>query len=562
MNNLIPHHFKMFIAQLNPTVGDIASNLAKAREARRYAKSHSCDLIIFTELFISGYPAEDLILKPAFIQEAQKAIDTLTTDTNDGGPGIIIGFPRQIKNNRFNSVAVLDNGNVIAIHDKTDLPNHNEFDEKRLFTPGTTSHPILFRGIKLGVLICEEIWNNLNICKMLAQQGAEIIISINASPYHQNKMNIRRQILLKNVIKTRLPIIYINQVCGQDELVFDGGSFCLNSNQQLAFQMPQFKTQILPVEWKKSSQGWFCQKNLIADLPIQEEADYHACVLGLRDYAHKNGFDKILIGLSGGIDSAICAAIAVDALGKERVHAIMLPYLYTPKETLQDAADCAKALGCRYDVLPIQGIVESFISSLSGFFGEPIHGVTIENLQSRVRGSLLMAISNKSNALLITTGNKSEVSVGYSTLYGDMNGGFNPIKDVYKTHVYELARWRNSYQIPDGLGPSHEVIPDRILTKHPSAELYPEQKDQDTLPPYPILDEIIQLMVEYEMSVNNIVQKGYNPETVRYIEKLLYTSEYKRRQSALGIKMTLKSFGRDRRYPISHKFREFKDHNT
>ena len=358
------------------------------------------------------------------------------------------------------------------------------------------------------------------------------------------------------MIESGLPLVFSNQVGGQDELVFDGASFAINADHSLAFQMGQFSSELALTDWLKTDGTWRCDNGPKAVIPLGEEADYRACVLGFRDYVNKNGFKSVVLGLSGGIDSAICAAIAVDALGADRVQCVMLPYKYTSNESFKDAEDCAKALGCRYGIVPISEPVEGFLSSLSDMFEGTEEGVTEENLQSRTRGTILMAISNKFGAMVVTTGNKSEMSVGYATLYGDMNGGFNPIKDLYKMQVYAISAWRNT-TVPEGaLGPSGEVIPGNIISKAPSAELRPNQTDQDSLPPYPVLDDILECLVEKEMSVDEITAKGHELATVRRVEHLLYLAEYKRRQSAPGVKITKKNFGRDRRYPITNRFRD------
>ena len=441
---------------------------------------------LLTELFISGYPPEDLVLKPAFLRACWKAVESLAADTADGGPGVVIGFPRQGDAGRYNSVAVLDGGKVIFIRDKVDLPNYGEFDEKRVFDEGTIAGPVNFRGVRIGIPICEEIWNDLGICETLAESGAEILLVPNGSPYYRGKVDIRHQVALRQVIESGLPLIFAAQVGGQDELVFDGASFGFNADKTLAFQMSQFETALAVTTWKKNGDGWHCAEGPMAHIPEGEEADYRACLLGFRDYVNKNGFKSVVLGLSGGIDSAICAAIAVDALGEERVRAVMLPYRYTSQDSLKDAADCAKALGCRYDIVPIEDPVTGFTSALSDLFEGTESGITEENLQSRARGTILMAISNKFGSMVVTTGNKSEMSVGYATLYGDMNGGFNPIKDLYKMQVYALSRWRNLHVPPGALGPSGEVIPHNIIDKAPSAELRPNQTDQDSLPHSPV----------------------------------------------------------------------------
>ncbi|ACI55287.1 NAD+ synthetase [Rhizobium leguminosarum bv. trifolii WSM2304] len=554
--NALSDIFRIAIGQLNPMVGDVAGNLAKAREARADAAREGAHLLVLTELFISGYPPEDLVLKPAFIRACWKAVESLAADTADGGPGVLIGFPRQDQTGRYNSVAVLDGGKVIAVRDKIDLPNYGEFDEKRVFNQGAMPGPVNFRGVRIGIPICEDIWGELGVCETLAESGAEILLSPNGSPYYRGKVDIRHQVVLKQVIETGLPLVYAAQLGGQDELVFDGASFAFNADKSLAFQMSQFETALAVTTWKRGGAGWHCAEGPMAHIPEGEEADYRACLLGFRDYVNKNGFKTVVLGLSGGIDSAICTAIAVDALGEERVRTVMLPYRYTSEDSLKDAADCAKALGCRYDIVPIEQPVTGFSSALSDLFAGTESGITEENLQSRARGVILMAISNKFGAMVVTTGNKSEMSVGYATLYGDMNGGFNPIKDLYKMQVYALARWRNENVPPSALGPSREVIPKNIIDKAPSAELRPDQKDQDSLPPYPILDDILECLVEKEMAVEEIVARGHDVVTVHRIEHLLYLAEYKRRQSAPGVKITKKNFGRDRRYPITNRFRD------
>ncbi|CAK7256467.1 Glutamine-dependent NAD(+) synthetase [Shinella sp. WSC3-e] len=547
---------RIAVAQLNPTVGDVAGNLAKARAAREDAARQGADLLLLTELFISGYPPEDLVLKPAFLKACRRAVDDLAADTARGGPGVIIGFPRQDETGRYNAVAVIDGGKVIAVRDKVDLPNYGEFDEKRVFDQGAMPGPVNFRGVRLGIPICEDIWGDLGVCETLAESGAEILLSPNGSPYYRGKVDIRHQVALKQVIETGLPLIYANQLGGQDELVFDGASFAFNADKSLAFQMSQFEETIALTTWKKHADGWVCDGGPTSRIPEKEEADYRACLLGFRDYVNKNGFKNVVLGLSGGIDSAICAAIAVDALGEERVRCIMMPYRYTSKDSLKDAADCARLLGCRYDIVPIEAPVTGFLSSLSELFEGTEEGITEENLQSRARGTILMAVSNKFGSMVVTTGNKSEMSVGYATLYGDMNGGFNPIKDLYKMQVYAISRWRNAHVPPGALGPTGEVIPKNIIDKAPSAELRPNQTDQDSLPPYPVLDDILECLVELEMSTEEIVARGHDAATVHRIEHLLYIAEYKRRQSAPGVKITKKNFGRDRRYPITNRYRD------
>ena len=557
MTKKSPDILRIAVAQLNPTVGDINGNLAKAREARADAARQGADLVLFTELFLAGYPPEDLVLKPAFLAACERAAEDFAKDTSDNGPGVIIGVPLKRKSGVHNAVVVADGGKIVAERFKVDLPNYGEFDEKRVFQPGPDMPgPINFRGVRIGIPICEDIWGELGVCETLAESGAEILLVPNGSPYYRAKMDVRHQVAIRQVIESGLPLLYANQLGGQDELVFDGASFAINADHSLAFQMSQFEETVAMTTWKRGDEGWACVEGPMSKIPEREEADYRACLLGLRDYVNKNGFKNVVLGLSGGIDSAICAALAVDALGEERLRAIMMPYRYTSKDSLKDAEDCARALGCRYDIVPIHEPVDGFSHALTQLFEGTKEGITEENLQSRARGTILMAVSNKFGSMVVTTGNKSEMSVGYATLYGDMNGGFNPIKDLYKMQVYALSRWRNTHVPPGALGPSGEVIPKNIIDKAPSAELRPNQSDQDSLPPYPVLDDILECLVENEMGVDDIVSRGHDRDTVHKIEHLLYIAEYKRRQAAPGVKITRKNFGRDRRYPITNRFRD------
>jgi NAD+ synthase len=549
---------RIALAQLNPTVGDIKGNLELARKARADAAKQKADLVVFTELFLSGYSPDDLVLKPAFVEACRDAAEELAKDTSDGGPGVVMGVPwRDEKSGLHNAVAVMDDGKITATRYKVDLPNYGVFDEKRVFDAGPMPGPVNFRGIRLGIPICEDIWNDMDVCETLAESGAEILISPNGSPYYRDKMDVRLQVVVKQVVESGLPLIYLNQMGGQDELVFDGGSFVVNADKTLPIQMNQFEDSVTLTTWKRKTDGWECETGVRSNLPDAQEADWRACVMGLRDYVNKNGFKNVVLGLSGGIDSAIVAAMSVDALGEERVRCVMLPYRYTSDESLKDAADCAEALGVRYEIVPISEPVEGFQSTLGDLFEGTESGVTEENLQSRARGVILMAISNKFGSMVVTTGNKSEMSVGYATLYGDMNGGFNPIKDLYKMQVYELSAWRNEHMPPDCLGPSGEVIPRNIIDKAPTAELREGQTDQDSLPPYPVLDAILEGLVENELSIDDIVEKhGFERATVERMEHLLYIAEYKRRQAAPGVKITRRSFGRERRYPITNRWRD------
>ena len=545
------------VGQLNPTVGDIEGNRQLAFSAWQDAGAMGADLLALTELFISGYPPEDLVLKPVFVAACQAAIEELAGQTKDG-PAIVIGSPWREGDNVHNAVLLLDGGVVAAVRHKVELPNYGVFDEARVFRPGPLPGPVDFRGIRIGIPVCEDIWIE-DVAECLKETGAELLITPNGSPYWRDKANERIQVAVARIVETGMPIVYVNQFGGQDELVFDGGSFALNADRSLAFQMPQFRSDIAMTVWQRGGGGngaWHCSQGPMANLPDSLAADWMAVVIGLRDYVEKNHFPGVVLGLSGGIDSAVCAAIAVDALGADRVHCVMLPYRYTARSSLEDAAACAEALGVRYDLIPIAEAVSGFSSMLAPLFKDREPDITEENIQSRVRGTALMALSNKFGDMLVTTGNKSEVSVGYATIYGDMNGGFNPIKDLYKTEVYRLARWRNANK-PDGLlGPAGCVIPARIIDKAPTAELREDQTDQDSLPPYEVLDDILECLVENEMSVAQIAGRGHDRATVRKIERLLYIAEYKRRQAAPGVKVTRRNFGRDRRYPIINRFRD------
>ncbi|MBB4076778.1 NAD+ synthase [Bartonella fuyuanensis] len=549
------NNFRVAVAQLNPVVGDIEGNFSLAVMAHQKAKEERADLVLFSELFISAYPPEDLVLKPAFIKACEEAVGKLAKITQEG-PGIVIGLPLRRSGKIYNGVMLLDEGRISAESLKFDLPNYAEFDEKRLFSSGPRPRPIVYHGIKLGIVICEDIWNDFFLTTELKEKGAEIILVLNGSPYYRNKTFKRIDVVRTQALRSGVPIIYANQVGGQDELVFDGGSFALNGQGKKVFQMKHFERHIALSHWQKTATGWNCVSGPNERLLNGLAADYQACVLGLKDYVNKNGFKDVILGLSGGIDSALCTAMAVDAFGAERVRTIMMPYHYTSQESLKDAKECAKLLGCRYEIISIVQPVEVFLNSVAPIFLELPSNVTEENLQSRVRGTLLMALSNKFGSMVVTTSNKSEMAVGYATLYGDMNGGFNPLKDIYKMQVYALSEWRNKNHLQNLKGPEGIVIPSNILEKVPSAELRENQKDEDSLPPYPILDDILQSLVENDMSICDIVKRGYSREIVEKVEQLLYAAEYKRRQSAPGVKISYKNFGRDRRYPIVNRFRD------
>jgi NAD+ synthase len=559
---------RIAVAQLNPIVGDLAGNAAKARAARAEAAGKGADILVLTELFISAYPPDDMVLKPAFLDACRKTIDELARETADGGPAVIIGAPWGIGKRKtgekdaqkdgfevYNAACVLAEGRIAAVRFKNDLPNYGVFDEKRVFDRGPLPGSVAIKGVRIGIPICEDIWGT-DVVECLAETGAEMLIVPNASPYRRGRLEERLNTIVARVTESGLPLIYVNQVGGQDELVFDGGSMGLNADRSLAFQLPAFVETIAITEWRRETGGWVCKGGPVTPVEDSDEADYEACVLGLRDYVDKNRFNGVVLGLSGGIDSAICTVMAVDALGKDRVHCIMLPWRYTSDESLADAKGVADATGVRYDIVPIAEAVEGLEASLEPLFAGRQRDLTEENLQSRARGTILMSVSNKFGPMVVTTGNKSEMSVGYATLYGDMNGGFNPIKDLYKMEVFRLCALRNRWKPAWALGPDGVVIPQNILVKPPSAELRENQKDQDSLPEYEVLDAILERLVEREMRVSDIVAEGYDVETVRKVERLLYIAEYKRRQSAPGVKITTRSFGRERRYPIVNRFRD------
>ncbi len=543
------------LAQIGCIVGDIAGNADRIRAARKTAAGQGADLVIFSELFIAGYPPEDLVLKPAFQEACRAALEELARETADGGPAILAGAPWAEAGLVYNAVALLDGGRIDAVRFKFDLPNYGVFDEKRVFAQGPMPGPIAFRGVRLGVPICEDIWD-ADVVECLAETGAEILLVPNGSPYWRGKHDERMAVAVARVAESGLPMIYLNQVGGQDELVFDGGSFALHRGGGLAFQLQAFTGEVARTVWERRDGTWFCTEGPKGLVPEGDEADYIACMTGLRDYVDNNKFPGVVMGLSGGVDSALCAALAVDALGADRVHCILLPYRFTSDESLVDARDCANALGVRYDTLSIAPAVEGLEAVLAPLFAGQPRGVTEENLQSRARGTLLMSVSNKFGPMLVTTGNKSEMSVGYATIYGDMNGGFNPIKDLYKMQVFRLCHLRNTWKPANALGPAGIVIPENIIIKPPTAELRENQKDQDSLPAYEVLDDILECLVEEEMRVSDIVARGHDIETVKKIERLLYLAEYKRRQSAPGVKVTRRNFGRDRRYPIVNRFRD------
>jgi len=545
---------KLFLAQINNIVGDIDGNLKRAIDILDQAEELNSDLVVFSELFLSGYPPEDLVLKKSFVEECRNALDTLINYSKTKKVGLIVGLPIYEKNNLFNAAAIVDEGKLIGFSKKINLPNYSVFDEKRVFHQNDIPKVFEFRGIKLGVPICEDIWQE-NVCLELKNQGCELIVSPNGSPFDKYKINQRKTIIEDRVSEIGLPFVYINQVGGQDELVFDGSSLIMNGDKEIIYEAPPWQEHNAVIEFNEKEKKF---NNLsfnefkFSDL----ENIYMATVIGLRDYVSKNNFPGVILGLSGGIDSAFCAAVAVDALGKDKVEAYMLPSNYTSENSTIDAEDCANRLEINLETIPISDTFLSLEESLKTSFKGLPNDITEENLQSRIRGTILMAISNKKGKMLITTGNKSEVSVGYSTLYGDMNGGFNPIKDIYKTELYALANWRNINLPNNILLDKKDVIPASIISKEPTAELRDNQKDSDSLPPYDELDQILEGLVEYELSTSELEKKGFSREEIKKVENLLYVSEYKRRQSAPGVKISLRNFGRDRRYPITNKFRD------
>ena len=548
--------FRLTLAQLNPTVGALAANAALARAAWAEGRTAGADMVALTEMFITGYQTQDLILKPAFVSAAMAAIEGLARDCADG-PALGIGGPWRdaATGALYNAYYILQGGQVAARILKHHLPNDGVFDERRLFTPADVHGPYVVKGVRIGTPICEDSWHP-DVAETLAETGAEILLVPNGSPYHRGKPDLRLNLMVARVVETGLPLVYLNMTGGQDDQVFDGCSMVLNPGGQLAVQLPQFDDHIEHVDFLRTGEGWRAQPGLRADLPAVAEADYRAITIGLRDYLAKSGFSKVILGLSGGIDSALVATIAADALGPDNVHCVMLPSRFTSPASLGDAADCARRLGCLLDTVPITGPQEAVGTALAPLFAGTEPGITEENIQSRLRGLLLMALSNKFGAMLLTTGNKSEVAVGYCTIYGDMNGGFNPIKDLWKTRVFDTCRWRNAHHRPWMKAPAGEVIPPAIIDKPPSAELRDNQKDEDSLPPYPVLDAILEGLVEQELSLAEIVAKGHDPATVKRVEQLLYTSEWKRFQSAPGVRLTQKAFWLDRRYPMVMRWRD------
>lgn len=546
--------FKLTLAQLNPTVGAIAANADKARAAFAEGKAAGADMVALPEMFISGYNTQDLVMKPAFQATCMDAVQTLAADCADG-PALGIGGPFVEDGKLFNAYFILKGGKFVSRVLKHHLPNKTVFDEVRVYDSGPLGGPYSIGNTRIGTPICEDAWHE-DVAETLAETGAEFLLVPNGSPYFRNKMDVRYSHMMARVTETGLPLIYLNMVGGQDDQVFDGGTFVLNPGGEVALQMPVFDEAIAHLELERTDEGWRAVKSDLADLPDEWEQDYRCMVESLRDYMGKTGFKKVLLGLSGGIDSAIVATIAADALGPENVRCVMLPSEYTSQSSLDDAKDIAERLGCHYDFVPIAEGRSAITNTLAPLFAGRDEDVTEENIQSRLRGLLLMAMSNKFGEMLLTTGNKSEVAVGYATIYGDMSGGYNPLKDMYKVRVFETCRWRNANHRPWMAAPAGEVIPVSIIDKPPSAELRDDQKDSDSLPPYEVLDAILEGLVDDEKSVADLVAEGHDRATVKRIEHLIYISEYKRFQSAPGTRLTQSAFWLDRRYPIVSRWRD------
>ncbi|MGY6548777.1 MAG: NAD+ synthase [Roseinatronobacter sp.] len=546
--------FRLTLAQLNPTLGDIAGNGAKARAAFAEGRAAGADMVALPEMFLAGYQTQDLVWRPAFQADLRDALAALARDCAQG-PALGIGVPLVEGGKLYNTYAVLAEGAVQAVIRKHHLPNTSVFDERRLYASGDISGPYRVGGLRIGTPICEDAWFE-DVAEAQAESGAELLLVPNGSPYARGRYDTRMTHMVARVVETGLPLVYLNLVGGQDDQVFDGASFVLNPGGQLALQMPAHEEALATVEFTRGAQGWRAEQGARAPLADATEQEYRAMLVGLRDYLGKSGFAQVVLGLSGGIDSALVAMLAVDALGAENVRCVMLPSRHTGRDSLDDAADLAARLGCRLDEIGIEGPRAALEAALAPHFAGRAPDVTEENLQSRIRGTLLMALSNKTGAMLLTTGNKSEVAVGYATIYGDMNGGYNPIKDLYKTRVFDACRWRNAHHRDWMQGPGGEVIPPRIIDKPPSAELRDDQRDEDSLPPYPVLDAILERLVERDMPIAAIVADGFARETVEKVEHLVAISEWKRFQSAPGPRLTDRAFWLDRRYPMVNRWRD------
>lgn len=541
------------MAQLNSTVGDVMGNARKLLDARKTAMAQDADIIIAPELYLSGYQLDDLVQVEGFLDHAEDAIQSLAAATKDNGPAIIVGAPRRDDKGLIrNSVFVLDGGEVVGIRDKARLPRTGVFDDPRNFIPGEMPGPVMVRGVRLGLPVCEDMWH-ADLVECIEESGAEMLISCNGSPFEEGKIDDRMMAAVARVSETRMPLIYVNLVGGQDDQVFDGASFAVNPGGRIAAYLPCFSESVTLVQARRGSDGW----RLEGPVHKPDEGDlsvWRCLVLGIRDYVEKNRFERVILGLSGGVDSALVAVLAVDALGAGRVDAVMMPSPYTSQVSLDDAAELAANLGIRLDHIDINPAMVAVDTMLEGPFAEGDASLARENLQSRLRGLALMSISNTTGQLLLSTGNKSEYATGYATLYGDMCGGYAPLIDVWKTRVFELCRFRNSLQPRGVLGPEGIVIPDRIITRPPSAELRPDQKDSDSLPDYETLDAIMKGLVEKQISVEHLIEQGFDADDVRRSARMLMRAEYKRRQAAPGPKVTRRAFTRDRRFPITNRY--------
>jgi NAD+ synthase len=550
----VTDRLRIALVQLSQRVGDLSGNAGKILEWRAKAAAEGAELVMVPELQLTGYPPEDLVLKPEFVRQTMEAAERLVDATADGGPALLFGGIHAEDGANYNVVILAEGGRIVGRRLKHELPNYGTFDEKRVFASGPLPEPILFKGVRLGVPICEDIWQEA-VCAHLAGAGAELLLVPNGSPYETDKDNLRQQRARERVVETGLPLAYLNRVGGQDELVFDGSSFVTNNDGSIAVQLPDFEEAMALTDWVRTANGWRCEPAERASLSAYPEDMYRAMMVALRDYVTANGFPGVILGLSGGIDSALSAAVAVDALGADKVWCVMLPSKFTSDDSLEDAAACARLLGVRHDVIPIVAGVGALDEMLSKAFAGTETGLAEENIQSRLRMVTLMALSNRFGQMLLTTGNKSEMSVGYATLYGDMAGGYSVLKDAYKSTCFALSRWRNANRPKGALGPAGPVMPQRVIDKPPSAELRANQKDEDSLPPYELLDRILEALVEKEMSVKEAAAAtNADMATVADIETKLLRAEYKRRQAPPGVKLGTRNFGRDRRYPITNAF--------
>lgn len=540
---------KLVMAQINTTVGDIEGNVNRIIEAAKSAKyEQDANIIVFPEMTITGYPPEDLLYRDSLYDRVNQGLETISSVSAElDDMVLVLGYPAKDEiGDHYNMAAWIEGGQIQASYMKQNLPNYSVFDEKRYFHPGNQACVMQFKGVKFGLLICEDIWK-FDPANQAKEAGADVLLNLNASPFSQEKHKDRIHNLKLRVSEVKLPIVYVNQIGGQDDLVFDGGSFAVDADGDIVIQSPEFVEDLTPITILKQGDAVALVPGLQAPLFQYEARIYEALVLGVKDYVRKNGFPGVVLGLSGGIDSALTLAIAADALGKDQVEAVMMPFRYTASISIEDAEEQAKRLGVHYHSIPIEAMYQSFESVLSDRFQGYEEDLTEENLQARIRGTILMSISNKTGKMVLATSNKSEVAVGYSTLYGDMVGGFSPLKDVPKTLVYRLAKYRNAIR---------EVIPERVITRPPSAELRPDQVDQDSLPDYDILDEIIKAYVREDKSIDEMLEMGLPEEAIRQAIRLIDRSEYKRRQAAPGIKITPRAFGRDRRYPITNGYQE------